>query len=281
VSAKAIDLQHLRTWVGHVRTDTDIASVRPARLMAAAMDRPGPALREGDCLPPLWHWIYFLEAVPTSALGRDGHPSRGSFLPPVPLANRLWAGGRVWFEADIALGAEIEKRSQVLKVEHKQGRSGDLVFVTAEHEIRVGGSRAIREEHDIVYRDPWPPAPDPRETPRQAQHSRPIQPTTTTLFRYSALTFNGHRIHYDADYCRDVEGYSGLVIHGPLSATWLAGYAQELTGRRLKRFDYRGVRPAILGCALTLNAIVSGSIVELWTALPGGEVSMRAGAELA
>jgi 3-methylfumaryl-CoA hydratase len=281
VSAQAIDLQHLRTWVGHVRTDTDIASVRHARLMAATMDRPGPELREGDRLPPLWHWIYFLEAVPPSALGRDGHPSRGSFLPPVPLANRLWAGGRVWFEADIALGADLEKRSQVLKVEHKHGRSGDLVFVTVGHEVSANGTRALREEHDIVYRDPAPVPGRPPEAPRSAQHTRVVEPTSTMLFRYSALTFNGHRIHYDLDYCRNVEGYANLVVHGPLQATWLASLAEAASGRRLARFEYRGLRPALLGGAVTLNACVEGRNAELWSALGDGAVTMQASAELA
>lgn len=278
-----IDLEHLRTWVGRVRTDTDTAGVRHASLMAATVDRRGEPLRPGDPLPALWHWIYFLEGLPPGELGRDGHPARGGFLPPVPLSNRMWAGGRVAFEAPIALGAAMQKRSRVQSVEHKRGRSGDLVFVTVLHEILVDGARAIREEHDIVYRD----APAPGATPAApevapvARFTREVRPDSTMLFRYSALTFNGHRIHYDLDYCRKVEGYENLVIHGPLSATWLAGYAEEVTGSRLRAFTYKGVRPAPLGGALRLNAIVEGPRLELWTTLADGAVSMRASAELA
>jgi 3-methylfumaryl-CoA hydratase len=277
-----IDLEHLRTWVGRERTDTDTACVRHANLMAATVDRGGERLRAGDPLPPLWHWIYFLEGLPPGELGRDGHPARGAFLPPVPFSNRMWAGGRVDFEAAVPLGAALEKRSRVQSVEHKHGRSGDLVFVTVLHEILVDGRRAIREEHDLVYRDAAPDAISPPQADaRVAQFTREVLPNTTTLFRYSALTFNGHRIHYDLDYCRTVEGYGNLVIHGPLSATWLAGYGEEVGGRRLRHFAYRGVRPALLGNALRLNATLVGSRLELWMTLADGTVSMQASAELA
>lgn len=278
-----IDLEHLRTWVGRVRTDTDTAIVRHANLMAATLDRGGAPLRAGDPLPPLWHWIYFLEGLPSGELGRDGHPARGAFLPPVPLSNRMWAGGRVAFEAAVPLGATLERRSKVQSVEHKRGRSGELVFVTVLHEILVGGACAIREEHDIVYREASAPdaASRPPEGARTARFTREVLPTTTTLFRYSALTFNGHRIHYDLDYCRAVEGYDNLVIHGPLNATWLAGYAEEVSGRRLREFAYRSLRPAILGGALTLNASVEQSRADLWVSLANGSVAMHATAELA
>ena len=278
-----IDLDHLRQWIGRVRTERDSAAVRHARLMAATVDRASAELQAGDALPPLWHWLYFLEGLPPSALGGDGHPARGGFLPPVPLPNRMWAGGRVAFEASIPLGAEMERRSQVSSVDHKRGRAGDLVFVTVLHELFVDGVRCIREEHDIVYKQPTPAsavaaaAPEPRPA---APHTRAWTPDSTQLFRYSALTFNGHRIHYDQDYCRNVEGYDNLVVHGPLSATMLAAFAAERGGRPLKRFAYRGLKPSLLGAAIALNADVDGDKVALWTALPGGQVSMQADAEL-
>ncbi len=284
MNAPAPDLDALRQWIGREREDEDVAAVRHARLMAATVGRPGPALETGDALPPLWHWIYFLEGVPPAELGRDGHPARGGFMPPVPLPNRMWAGGRVDFEAPVPLGAKMRKRSRILSVDAKHGRSGPLVFVTVRHEVFANGARCIAEEHDIVYRDPPAPggsAPAPADLPPEGAHRRAIEPDTTLLFRYSALTFNGHRIHYDLDYCRRVEGYANLVIHGPLVATLLAGFAQEAGGKPLRRFEYRAVKPAILGTTLTLEANREGERVDAWSRLAEGGVSMRASALLA
>jgi 3-methylfumaryl-CoA hydratase len=291
-AAPDIDLTHLRTWVGRSQTDDDQASVRHARLMAATVARSDLSLDAGQPLPPLWHWLFFLEGRPPAELGRDGHPARGGFLPPVPLSNRMWAGGRVWFDAPIPLGSAMRRQSQVLKVDHKQGRSGDLVFVTVGHEVWADGQRCVREEQDLVYKAPTPrgtlgdePAP-----PAPGAHVRPYAPDATLLFRYSALTFNGHRIHYDLDYCRAVEGYDNLVIHGPLSATMLAQLAQQVGAQAglgaLRQFSYRGVRPAILGRPLTLNANLADaspmaeSRLQLWTALANGQPSMQADAVL-
>lgn len=279
-----IDLPYLRTWVGREQADRDVADVRHAHLMAATVARAGPPLQAGDPLPPLWHWLYFLEGRPPADLGPDGHPARGGFLPPVALPNRMWAGGRVEFEAPLPLAATMDRRSRVLSVEHKSGRSGDLVFVTVQHELLVDGRRCVREEHDIVYKGPTPPSPASppvAEPPATGRHQRTIRPDTTLLFRYSALTFNGHRIHYDQDYCRQVEGYDNLVIHGPLVATLLAAFAQDLGGRPLRRVDYRGLRPAILGVTLTLHGEIEGDTVRVWSALPGGAVNMQATAALA
>jgi 3-methylfumaryl-CoA hydratase len=196
----------------------------------------------------------------------------------------MWAGGRVDFDRPLPLGAAIRKRARILSVDAKRGRSGPLVFVTVRHEVFADGARCIAEEHDIVYRDPSPPgggASPAGENPEPGAHRRRIEPDTTLLFRYSALTFNGHRIHYDLDYCRKVEGYANLVIHGPLVATLLAGFAQEMAGRPLRRFEYRAVRPAILGTTLTLEANCEGERVDAWCRLAEGGVSMRASAFLA
>lgn len=274
-----VDITHLRQWVGREVLTSDTLSVRHARLLAATLGQPQDAVQVGTPLPPLWHWIYFLEGLPPVELGRDGHPARGGFLPPVPLANRMWAGGSVEFHADVPLGAEVQKRSRIQSVEHKQGRSGELVFVTVLHEVLYDGRVAVSETHDIVYKGPTPPG-RAAESPQMpaATHSKPFVPTSTTLFRYSALTFNGHRIHYDADYCRDVEGYANLVVHGPLNATLLAGYAQEIAGRPLRQFRYRGLQPSLLGQALTINAAPEGEGLCVWTGLPDSAVSMRADA---
>ena len=227
----------------------------------------------GTALPPLWHWIYFLEGLPPGELGRDGHPARGGFLPPVPLPNRMWAGGRVAFLAPVPIGARVRKVSRILKVDHKVGRSGDLVFVTVLHEVgTLSGDVLVREEHDIVYKSASRPSRPAATTdaPAPAPFEKRVTPTSTTLFRYSALTFNGHRIHYDQDYCREVEGYANLVIHGPLVATLLAGFAEEASGHRLREFNYRGVSPALLGETITLGAAIDGD--QVW--LPKSQIEM-------
>ncbi len=277
-----IDLAHLRQWVGRTHTDVDIAALRHARLMAATIGQPGNPLQTGDALPPLWYWIFFLEGSPASQLGPDGHAARGGFLPPVPLPNRMWAGGRVAMEAPIPIGAAIDKRSQVLSVDLKQGRSGELVFVTVLHEVFVDGVRCIREEHDIVYKGVGSPdAAAPAGSPGYGEHQRTWLPDTLLLFRYSALTFNGHRIHYDADYCRTVEGYEHPVVHGPLVATMLAGFAQEVAGKPLRWFHYRGLCPASLGAPLSLHLAAEGETMHAWCRLADGRVSMRAQAGFA
>lgn len=272
-----IDISHLREWIGKTQSDRDVLSARQARLMAATLGIPQSDFVDGTPLPPLWHWLYFLSGEPPIALGRDGHPARGSFLPPVPLPNRMWAGGRLEFHGELPLGAEVEKRSSIASVEHKQGRSGELVFVTVLHEIIHGGKVMITEHHDIVYKEASKGGATPTKSempPSQKNHV--LKPDSTMLFRYSALTFNGHRIHYDADYCREIEGYPDLVIHGPLNATLLARFAEEVSGRPLKHFSYRGLQPSILGSELEFNAARDGTQLVVWVSLPSGAVSMRA-----
>lgn len=284
MQAPVIDISHLRTWIGKIEEAEDLTALRHARLMAATIDRPGAPLQPGDALPPLWHWLYFLEGLPPAQLGRDGHPARGGFLPPVPLPNRMWAGGRVDFLAPLPLGATMRKRSQVIKVDHKSGRSGDLVFVTVLHEVLAGETLAVREEHDIVYKSaaaPGQAAAAPATAlagaPLPCDHAQAWTPDTTQLFRYSALTFNGHRIHYDLAYAREVEGYDHLVVHGPLTATLLAGLGQQVAGQPLKRFVYRGLKAFTLGQTVQLKAArqADGSL-QLWSQLPDGAISMQA-----
>ncbi|MCA0176991.1 MAG: MaoC family dehydratase N-terminal domain-containing protein [Proteobacteria bacterium] len=277
----SVDLAALHGWVGHSQTDDDTAALRPARLLAATLGLDGAALQAGAALPPLWHWLYFLEGLPPDQLGRDGHPALGGFLPPVPLPNRMWAGGRLRWLAPLPLGAALTRRSQVLRIESKQGRSGPLVFVTVRHDIAADGQAVIEEEQDLVYRQPVPaaalaPAPEAAD----GVLLETLRTDATLLFRYSALTFNGHRIHYDVDYCRDVEGYAGLVVHGPLQATWLAGVAQRHLGRPLTRLTYRALAPATAG--MTLSARLGREAddgLTLASVMPDGAVSMQAKAE--
>lgn len=273
-----IQLEFLRTWIGKETTSEDVLSLRHARLMGATLGLPQDALVEGAELPPLWHWLYFLEGLPAAELGPDGHPARGGFLPPVPLPNRMWAGGRLEFHAPLVLGRSVRKRSAVRSIEPKRGRSGELVFVTVRHQIFAGDRIAITEDQDIVYKErtaPGAASAAPAAGP-QARHSERFEATSTMLFRYSALTFNGHRIHYDQDYCRHVEGYANLVIHGPLQATLLAGMAARLGSGPLRRFHYRGLRPSVLGMSLTVNAAPSADGLSLWIAQPDGSLSMQA-----
>lgn len=280
-----IDLDYLRTWIGTSRMDEDLIAARHARLLAATVDRPDvKSIRDGERLPPLWHWIYFLEGMPSHELGFDGHPARGGFMPPVSLTNRMWAGGRVSFLAPVRIGSTVRKKSTILKVDHKSGHSGDLVFVTVLHELTsLQGELLLREEQDIVYKNATPTgnissgaAPIP-----SSQFMKAFTPTSTTLFRYSALTFNGHRIHYDVDYCRETEGYKNLVVHGPLNATMLAAYAEEVSGNRVRDFSYRGLSPAFIGDSITLHATALKDRVALYSVLGSGAVCMQAEAIIA
>ncbi len=290
-----INLVDLTPWIGRSIQQTDVIRAPQAHLMAATLGQSNAGLQPGTALPPLWHWLYFLEGLPPDQLGQDGHPARGGFLPPVSLENRMWAGGQLTFHEDLPIGVSVEKRSTIASIEHKQGRSGELVFVAVKHDIYHQGRLAISEIHDIVYKQKVDLTKTTGYTTQQAKpmatashslYSETFTPNSTTLFRYSALTFNGHRIHYDVDYCRAVEGYDNLVIHGPLSATLLANFAQKVTGKCLSHFRYRGVQPAVLGQTLTLHANhdmtpptdskASGTDLQLWTTLENGGISMQA-----
>ena len=197
------ELGHLHQWVGKTESVTDTVAAWPVTALSATLDRDDAAPKTGDELPPGWHWLFFLEAKRASELGPDGHPKRGGFLPPVPLPRRMWAGGRIEFLAPLRIGDTIRRDSEILSVEPKHGRSGDLVFVTVRHTISTGTTAAVREEHDIVYRDAAKTgdAPPPgKPAPQAAVWQRSLTGDPVMLFRYSALTFNGHRIHYDLDY---------------------------------------------------------------------------------
>ncbi len=254
-------LDHLRSWIGRSRTADDRIDPWHVAAMHATLDRAGDPPGPGDALPPGWHWLFFREAEPARALASDGHPARGAFLPPVPLDRRMWAGGRLSWQAPIPVGADARRTSTVLDVTAKQGRSGPLVFVTVGHEIAVDGTAVATEEHDIVYRDadlaarPAAGTPPPATDPWQQS----LVPDPVLLFRYSALTFNGHRIHYDADYTRDVEGYPGLIVHGPLTATLLMGLVAEGAGAPPATFDFRARAPLFCGEALSLSGGPDGN----------------------
>ncbi|MEO7726710.1 MAG: MaoC family dehydratase N-terminal domain-containing protein [Burkholderiales bacterium] len=272
-------LDHLSDWVGKTDTRVDTVAAWPVAALSATLDRSDPAPLDGDELPPGWHWLYFLDVKPASELGPDGHPKRGGFLPPVPLPRRMWAGGRIEFLEPLRIGATIQRDSEILSVETKHGRSGSLVFVTVRHIISAGGKAAIREEHDIVYRDAAQPgaAPPPgRPAPHAAQWRRSLVGDPVLLFRYSALTFNGHRIHYDLDYAKHEEHYPGLIVHGPLQTTLLLDLCRRHSARPIKKLDYRAMHPVFHDERFTINGNPQndGSSAEVWTANAAGLQAM-------
>jgi 3-methylfumaryl-CoA hydratase len=269
-------------YIGRSETRSDTVWPLLVRGLAAALDVPAPA----ETLPPLWHWMLFQDWAPARELGPDGHPRRGGFLPPVhDLPRRMWAGGALRFEAPLRIGEPVTRLSRITAVEEKHGGSGRLVFVTVRHEIAGAEGPAIVEEQNIVYRGlegaaakplPAEPAPPP------AALLRTVTPGAVLLFRYSALTGNGHRIHYDLDYVTRVEGYPGLVVHGPLQATLLAAEAQAAApDLALRHFVFRARRPAFHDRPLTLLAVREGAAVRVASRDATGAVCMAGEARFA
>lgn len=266
-------------WIGRSESRTEAIAPDRVAALAATLDVE-QVPKPGAPLPPGWHWLFFNPFVRRSELGEDGHPKRGGFLPPVPLPRRMWAGGRVEYLADLPVGAMVEKRSEIISIDRKVGKRGELVFVTVRHTLATDGTACIREEQDIVYRAPSAPggpAPKPEPAPGGAIATEEVTPDPVLLFRYSALTSNGHRIHYDLPYARDEEGYPGLVVHGPLTATLLQGFARQCRdGERLARFAFRGVSPLFVDRPFHLEASADGEGLLLWARGPDGELAMRA-----
>lgn len=282
-----MDERELQGWVGRSETRRDVIGATPPAALAATLDHPPREWPAGTPLPPLWHWLYFLPLHRASELGADGHARLGGFLPPVPLPRRMWAGSRFEFVAPLCVGDAAERISTIENIALKHGRSGPLVFVTVRHEVAVNGAAtpALREWHDIVYRaarQPGDVEPPPQPALAEAQWSREWTPDDVLLFRYSALTFNGHRIHYDRRYVTETEGYPGLVVHGPLIATLLLDLlARELPGARLASFSFRALRPSFDGRPMRVNGRREGDTVHLWAQDHEGWLTMDAQAFLA
>ena len=281
-----LDIDHLRTWTGRTESIHDVATVVPLRALSATLDRDDPAIDLGTDVPPCWPWLYFLPLHRQSEIGPDGHAKRGGFLPPVPLPRRMWAGSRIEFLAPVRAGQAISRTSRIADVRMKDGRTGPLVFVNVHHEIRAEGQVAIHEEHDIVYRDmpaPGESAPAGVPAPTNAQWTREIHPDDVLLFRYSALTFNGHRIHYDRRYVTEVEGYPGLIVHGPLIATLLLDLLRrQLPGAQVRRFSFKAMKPIFDIAPFQVCGRMDGDkTVKLWAVTPEGHIAMDASAELA
>jgi len=279
--------QNLLSWVGRTETHTDLIVPTTATALAATLDLDGEGLKAGDPLPPLWTWVYFVPMHRQSMVGPDGHPKRGGFLPPVTLPRRMWAGSRLQFHQALRIGETVSRVSRIEDVSFKEGRSGSLVFVRVLHEISGKRGLAISEAQDIVYRD-HPKASDPAPAaiaaPENPQWTHEIRPDPVLLFRYSALTFNGHRIHYDHPYVTQVEGYAGLVVHGPLIATLLLEQVRHrFPGIEIMSFQFRGVRPILDTAPFFVCGRIeeNGTTARLWARNQDGALCMEAKAELA
>jgi 3-methylfumaryl-CoA hydratase len=240
---------NLKEWIGKSEVVSDIATATPYAALAATLDRAPERPPMGAPLPALWHWLYFLPLHRQSEIGPDGHAKRGGFLPPVPLPRRMWAGSQFEFHKPLCVGDQLTRVSTIHDVTEKSGRTGTLVFVKVRHEIRRGDEPdiALTEFHDIVYREAPKPddvAPPPKAAPPRATWEKQWVPDDVLLFRYSALTFNGHRIHYDRRYVTEVEGYPGLIVHGPMIATLLLDLLRhQLPDAEVARYEFRAVRP--------------------------------------
>ena len=283
------NIHDLRAWVGRSETVHDTVGATPVAALTATLDHPAAPVPPGTPLPPLWHWLYFLPLHRHSEIGPDGHAKRGGFLPPVPLPRRMWAGSRFEFRAPIRVGDAVARTSTIADVTQKAGRTGRLVFVKVRHELRCNGAEpgaepALVEFHDIVYREARQPGdvePPPVAAPTDAAWQRTIVPDDVLLFRYSALTFNSHRIHYDRRYVTEVEGYPGLVVHGPLIATLLMDLLRRhAPGADVAGFTFKAVRPTFDLHPFRINGRREGATVRLWAQDHEGWLTMDAVATL-
>ncbi|KFI29553.1 protein dehydratase [Haematobacter massiliensis] len=272
-----VDIGYLREWIGRSERKSERVTEALVERFNATLDLGGE-VSDGDAAPLLIHLCLAPPVAPTASLGADGHPARGGFLPPVPLPRRMWAGGAFAFHDDIRVGEQVTRISTIRDVTLKEGRTGPLCFVTVDHRIESDDRLVIEERQDIVYRNADAPGVTPKaaEPAAEGTHRLPVTPTPPLLFRYSALTFNGHRIHYDAPYVTGEEGYPGLVVHGPLQATQLLHFAAKLRGSGPARFDFRSLSPLYDTAGYTLNAEADGEGLRLWTARVDGPVAMEA-----
>jgi 3-methylfumaryl-CoA hydratase len=273
-----LDLDHLRQWIGRRTEASDIVTTQLVKGLRATLFLEIGEPKKGDAAPFTVHWCLAPPVFPMSELGPDGHPTRGGFLPPVPLPRRMWAGGELEFFDSLRVGDEVTRASRIKDVTLKTGSTGTLCFVSVDHEITTPRGTAIRERQDIVYREASTAASAPAKPagpPPVANHRESHMADSVLLFRYSALTFNGHRIHYDRDYVTKVEGYPGLVFHGPMQAALLVEFAAKTHGSVPKKFSYRGVQPLFEGAEFSVNANEAASGLELWTANAERQPTMK------
>lgn len=277
-------MTNVMDWIGKQEVVTEVLDPQRALQFATTINKPLSCVA-GEVLPELWHWMVCVAAIPINQLGRDGHPQKGLFLPPVALPRRMWAGGRFNFSEPLTLGESITRTSTIKDIKFKAGRSGDLAFVTVSHDYTGDQGGHITEEHDIVYReDPKTegasvnPECEVDDTPYDWQQSYGTHPVQ--LMRYSALTFNGHRIHYDRDYAA-FEGYEGLVVHGPLIATYMLELVREhMPEASVSEFSFRALRPIIDINPFSVHASREGNSIKLWAKDHLGQRAMQGEAVL-
>jgi len=279
-------IQPYAEWLGRTELVADLIALTPALQAAATLDETDLALSEGALLPPLWHWFYFLPKAPRSKIGPDGHPQRGGFMPPIELPRRMFAGARVKFIQPLEIGKPAERVGTILSISEKTGKSGTLAFVTVHYAFQQNGQTCIEEEQDIVYRDePGSPVPAPEvrdlEPPTAGAWVETVTPDPVLLFRFSAITFNGHRIHYDRTYATNIEGYPGLVVHGPLTAVLLMELVRRNSERQIAGYSFRGLAPLFDRSPFRLVGLPQGETVSLEAQGPNGKPAMTATAELA
>jgi 3-methylfumaryl-CoA hydratase len=276
--------QTLTSWIGRTETLTDEMTRQTARRTAALLDQPDGDLVDGAAVPQGWYALLFGPLAPQAQIGPDGHPQKGDFLPPVALPRRMFAGRRTTFHAPLRIGDRVERVSEIAKIEPKQGRSGAMIFVTVVHRLSARGTLLVTEEQDIVYREAAqpgaPPAP-PQPPPSGAAWQRQVVPDPVMVFRYSALTYNGHRIHYDADYTRTVEGYPERVVNGGLTTLLLLELARARLDRPLATVATRNLRPLFVDRPITVCGALRGPGPELWVVDDGGALALSASATLA
>lgn len=273
-------------WIGQKESHDDLIDSASARAAAATLGDDPAAFADGAALPPLWHWFYFLAPAPQDRLGEDGHPQKGGFMPPITLPRRMFAGAALRFHRPLIIGKPASRTATIATVSDKSGRSGRLAFVGVDYKIEQDGQLCIEEHQDIVYREPGAPVPAPEAVelppPPAGAWTQVITPDPRLLFRFSALTFNAHRIHYDRDYARDIEGYPGLVVHGPLTAVLLMELVRHRAAQPVRAFSFRGQAPLFDLAAFRLTGLPEGDgpKVALEAQGPDGRVAMKATAEL-
>ncbi len=273
----------LKSYIGRRQESDDVADLRSMRQLHAALDRTDAPPREGDEVPPSWHWMWFNATDRHAALGRDGiAASKGGFMPPSPLPRRMWAGSQLTVHRPLRVGDKLRRVAEIVSAEERTGKSGKLVFVGQKFSIHAGNGLAIEEHFQSVFReDPKPGAPvvEPPAAPDGAQWTRTIDPDPVLLFRYSAVTYNGHRIHYDRPYTTQVEGYPDLIVHGPLTATLLMELARDSNpGKRIATYSFRAVSPLYSPHKFTIagKPTADGRGATLWAANPQGRLAMQA-----
>lgn len=278
-----LDTAVLMSWEGRREETEDLLALTPVRALAATLDRDPAAHIDGGILPPLYHWLYFPILARWSDLAADGHAKKGGFMPPVPYPRRMFAGARLDFHGALRIGSRVRRLATIKNVSVKEGRSGPLVFVTVRYELSDDDGLKLVEEQDIAYRPATKstaPPPRPEATVPAADCRREITPDEALLFRFSALTFNAHRIHYDLPYARG-EGYPALVVHGPLTAVLLADLVMRETGATtLRQFSFRARSAFYLGERITLLGTRNGDEIELTAMSDQGVAGLTAKAAL-